>query len=145
MRFEKYRKIDGDIDHYYTQVNGKWARPFERAVNGQWKLIPDDERPEITEDYWVDIAHGRSFTDELFFFPDLASAVHSYVVGWMEWQYVYDDGKTYGLDHSYLYSRGRLIHKHGLDAGDALPKWLVGNRRKYLEVLGEIRDHEEDD
>lgn len=145
MKFEKHGKIDGDISYYYVQINGKWVRPFEHAVKGRWEHIPEDELPEITEDYWVDIAHGWSGTEERFFYPDLAPAIDFYVVGWMEWQHVYDDGKTCGLEHSYLYSRGRLIHQHGLDAGDALPIWLVGNRRKYLEVLGEIRDHEHDD
>ena len=145
MKFEKSGKTDYGIDHYYVQINGKWVRPFERSANGRWEHIPDGELPEITEDYWVDIAHGWSGTKERFFFPDLGSAIDFYVVGWMEWQYVYEDGKKYGLEHGRLYSRGRLIHQHGVDAGNALPKWLVGNRRKYLEVLGEIRDHEHDD
>jgi hypothetical protein len=41
---------------------------------------------------------------------DLASALGFYLEGRKEHQYLDDDGKEMGLDHSGLYSGGRLIH-----------------------------------
>lgn len=99
------------IDHYYTQIDGNWVNTETCVVNGKWEYIPDDERPDFPTDFWVDICHGGGYLiDERYYFVDLGSALDFYLEGWKERQYVDRDGKKMGLDHSGLYSRGRLIH-----------------------------------
>ena len=63
--------------------------------------------PDFHTDFWVDICHGGNcLIDERYYFADLASALDFYLKGWKERQYLDDDGKDMGLDHSGLYSRG---------------------------------------
>lgn len=94
------------IDRYYTQVDSNWVRIFEQVSFSS---------------FWVDICHGGPMAiDERYYFPDLASAIDFYLEGWKERQFEGPDGSCYGLDHSGLYSRGRLIHGqsiHGDRAG----------------------------
>ena len=98
------------IDHYYTKIDGLWVRTNMRVVNGEWEYIPEDEMPDFHTDFWVNICHGGNcLIDERYYFADLASALDFYLKGWKERQYLDDDGKDMGLDHSGLYSRGRLI------------------------------------
>jgi hypothetical protein len=101
------------IDHYYTRIDGKWIRTNQRVVDGHWEKIPDDERLDLRTEFWVDISHGGSLlTDERYYFPDLASALEFYVEGWKDRQYLDNDRQPCALDHSGLYSLGRLIHGH---------------------------------
>jgi hypothetical protein len=75
--------------------------------------------------------------DERYYFSDLTSALDFYLDGWRDRQFVDDDGKGIGLDHSGLYSRGRLIHGLSihLDApgheGENLAK-MMGRFIKHL-------------
>ena len=115
------------IDRYYTRVDGNWVRIYEQVSFSE---------------FWVDICHGGSYSiDERYYFPDLASALDFYLEGWQERQYENPDGsgQGLGLDHSGLYSRGRLIHGlsiHG-DApgheGENLRRIIEGYARKMAE------------
>jgi len=99
------------IDHYYAKIDGQWVRFNMCVVDGHWEYIPDVEVPDFHTDFWVDICHGGGYLiDERYYFADLASAIDFYQEGWKECQYLDADGKEMGLDHSGLYSRGRLIH-----------------------------------
>jgi len=49
----------------------------------------------------------------------LADAQEFYLTGWEERQYLDDSDQPVGLDHSGLYSRGRLIDRRSI-YGDAL-------------------------
>ena len=101
------------IDHYYTQIDGKWVRTNMRIVNGEWEYIPDEERPDFHTNFWVDICHGGTYlTDERYYFDDLSSALEFYLEGWRKRQYLDRNGNEVGLDHKGLYSRGRLVHGH---------------------------------
>lgn len=103
------------IDHYYTQIDGKWVRTNQRVVDGHWETIPDDERPDFRTDFWVDLCHGGgALVDERYYCPDLASAMEFYVEGWKCRQYLDKDGQACSLDHIGLYSRGRLVHGHSI-------------------------------
>lgn len=96
------------IDNYYTKVNGRWEH------------IPRTDVPDSCTEFWVDIAQGANFAiDERYYFPDFASALDFYLEGWKERQFVDEKGNGVGLDHSGLYSRGRLIHGLSIH-GDAL-------------------------
>jgi hypothetical protein len=113
------------IDHYYTQIHGKW-------VSTNWR----------DTSFWVDISHGRNaLADERYYFHDLASAIEFYVKGWRKRQYLDDDGNAVGLDHKGLYSRGRLVHGHSID-GDA-PGHEGENLRQICEVLARTMNQEE--
>lgn len=129
------------IDHYYTQVDGKWMRTNMRWVNGAWEHISDDQHRDFQSDFWVDISHGRTFLiDERYYFHDLASALDFYMEGWKQRQYLDDDGTGVGLDHKGLYSRGRLIHGHSVQT-DA-PGHEGENLRQVCEVLARKMNHE---
>jgi len=122
------------IDHYYTQIDGKWVRTNMRIVNGEWEYIPDEERPDFHTDFWVDICHGgNNLTDERYYFNDLSSALDFYREGWRQRQYLDDDGNEAGLDHSGLYSRGRLIH--GLSIHGDAPGHEGESLRESCEAL----------
>jgi len=83
------------IDRYYNKVDGEWVRV-------------DPEEPSTK--FWVDICHGKNMlVDERYYFPDLKLARSFYVEGWKDRQFVDDHGSENGLDHSGLYSNGRLI------------------------------------
>jgi hypothetical protein len=92
------------IDRYYTLVDGNWVRIYEQVSFST---------------FWVDICHASPFLiDERYYFPDLASAIDFYLEGWKERQFENPDGSGQELDHSGLYSRGRLIHGRSIQ-GDA--------------------------
>jgi len=125
------------IDHYYTQIEGQWVRTNQRVVDGHWETIPEDERPDFRTDFWVDICH-IALIDERYYFPDLASALDFYLDGWKERQYLDDNGKEAGLDHSGLYSRGVLIHGRSIH-GDA-PGHEGENLRQICEEIARKMD-----
>ena len=132
------------IDHYYIQIDGNWANTDTRVFNGRWEYIPDDERPDFPTDFCVDICHGGGYLiDEHYYFADLASALDFYLDGWKKRQYVDHDGKKMGLDHSGLYSRGRLIHGRSIH-GDT-PGHDGGNLRQICEKLAKKMDGEDKD
>jgi len=82
--------------------------------------------------FWVDICHAAPFLiDERYYFPDLASAIDFYLEGWKERQFENSDGSGQELDHSGLYSRGRLIHGRSIH-GD-MPGHEGENLRRTLE------------
>lgn len=84
------------IDCFYTPVDGNWVRIYEEVS---------------FSNFWVDICHATPMqVDERYYFPDLASALDFYLGGWEERQYEIPDSSGHWLDHSGLYSRGRLIH-----------------------------------
>lgn len=92
------------IDRYYSQIDGKWVRISPQAP---------------PSNYWVDVAHGGNhLIDERYYFPDLSSAFAFYEDGWRERLLEMPEGGPAGLDHSGLYSNGRLIHGHSIH-GDA--------------------------
>lgn len=127
------------IDHYYMQIDGNWVDTDMRVVNGEWEYIPDDERPDFHTDFWLDICHNWPCVDERYYFPDLASAFDFYVEGWKDRQYLHDDSVTpTGLDHSGLYSRGRLIHGRSIH-GDT-PGHEGENLRQICEDLARKMD-----
>ncbi|HXY11193.1 MAG TPA: hypothetical protein VEI52_25395, partial [Terriglobales bacterium] len=72
-----------------------------------------------------------SLSDERYYFADLASAIDFYLEGWKERQLQTPDGSGQGLDHSGLYSRGRLIHGRSIH-GD-VPGHAGENLRRVLE------------
>jgi hypothetical protein len=95
------------IDRYFVQIDSKWVRINPGSVDVEFS----DFNPADLYDFWVDICHGANFSVyERYYFSDLVSALNFYLDGWRNRQYVGDDGKGLGLDHSGLYSRGRLIH-----------------------------------
>lgn len=99
------------FDHWYKQIHGELVRIDTRLVNGEWEDIPTEEMLAYCTEFWVDVAHGANYAiQERYYFPDLESAVKFYLDGWKERQYLDEDGKEVGLDHSALYSRGRFIH-----------------------------------
>jgi len=99
------------IDRYYTKIDGQWERADMRVVNGTQEYLSVDEMQDNVTKFWVDICHGGGYlVDERYYFRDLASALDFYLEGWKDCQYLDDDGKEVGLDHSGLYSRGCLIH-----------------------------------
>jgi hypothetical protein len=51
------------IDHYYTKIDGEWVRFNMRVVDGEWRYIPDDEVPDLSTDFWVDILPWRKLSD----------------------------------------------------------------------------------
>jgi hypothetical protein len=137
------------IDHYYTQIDGNWVNTDMRvvntdmcAVNKEWEYIPDEEGPDFRTDFWVDICHGGGYVvDERYYFADLASALDFYLEGWQERQYVNRDGKKIGLDHSGLYTDGRLIHGRSIH-GDA-PGHEGENLRRICEEFARKMDEED--
>lgn len=104
------------IDCYYTQVDANWVRIYEQVSFSE---------------FWVDICHAAASIDERYYFPDLASAIDFYLEGWKERRYQNPDGSGQGLDHSGLYSRGRLIHGESIH-GD-VPGHGGENLRRILE------------
>jgi hypothetical protein len=87
------------IDHFYTKIDGNWVRTNKRVINGKWEYIPDDERPDLRTEFWVDICQGGGIlTDERYYFADLASALDFYVEGWKDRQYLDGNGNQAGLD-----------------------------------------------
>jgi hypothetical protein len=105
------------IDSYYTQVDGNWVRIYEEVSFST---------------FWVDICHAApSLNDERYYFPDLASAIDFYLEGWQERQYENPDGSGLGMDHSGLYSRGRLIHGRSIHGDN--PGHEGENLRRVLE------------
>jgi hypothetical protein len=101
------------IDRFYTKVDGKWVHidpVVPLVIDEHGHVSCSNEIPEPPTDFWVDICHGGPYLiDERYYFPDLASALEFYRHGWEERQFHDDDGQPCGLDHSGLYSRGRLI------------------------------------
>lgn len=84
------------IDRYYTRVDGDWVRFYEEVS---------------FSNFWVDICHATPMLiDERYYFSDLATALDFYLEYWQKREYQNPDGSGQGLDHSALYSRGRLIH-----------------------------------
>ena len=105
------------IDCDYTLVGGNWVRIYEQVSFSE---------------FWVDICHASpSLIDERYYLPDLASAINFYLEGWKERRYENPDGSGQGLDHSGLYSRGRLIHGRSIQ-GD-VPGHGGENLRRILE------------
>jgi|ERR1019366_1180965 hypothetical protein len=131
------------IDRYFKQTNGNWVRIDARTVDGENEYIPQQELQDLTTEFWVDISHGANLPiDERYYFSDLASAIDFYSEGWKERQYLDEDGKEMGLDHSGLYSRGRLIHGQSIH-GDA-PGHEGENLRRVCEALTRQLDAEEE-
>jgi hypothetical protein len=121
------------IDSYFTEVNGTWVRVYLPAVHGG-EYVPNAKRPDFCTDFWVDIRHGgNKLTEERYYFPDLASAFDFYLGGWKTRQFLDDENNELGLDHSGLYSRGRLIHGRSIH-GDA-PGREGENLRQICEKL----------
>ena len=112
------------IDRYYTAVEGNWVRIYEEVS---------------FSNFWVDICHALPMLiDERYYFPDLASAIDFYLEGWKERQFENPDGSGQGLDHSGLYSRGRLIH--GLSIHGDVPGHESENLRRTLEAYARKMD-----
>jgi hypothetical protein len=57
-------------------------------------------------------------TDERYYFSDFPPALEFYLEGWKKRQFLDDDDQPCGLDHSGLYSGGKLIHGQSV-YGDA--------------------------
>jgi len=112
------------IDRYYTLVDGNWVRIYEQVSFST---------------FWVDICHASPLLiDERYYFPDLASAIDFYLDGWKERQFENPDGSGQELDHSGLYSRGRLIHGRSIH-GD-VPDHEGQNLRRTLEEYARRMD-----
>jgi hypothetical protein len=112
------------IDRYYTLVDGNWVRIYEQVSFST---------------FWVDICHASPLLiDERYYFPDLASAIDFYLDGWKERQFENPDGSGQELDHSGLYSRGRLIHGRSIH-GD-VPGHEGQNLRRTLEEYARWMD-----
>jgi hypothetical protein len=127
------------IDRYYTKIDGQWTRADMRVIDGKRGSVPSDEWQSLCTDSWVDICHGGGILiDERYYFADLASALDFYLEGWKERQYLDDNGEGVGLDHSGLYSRGRLIHGKSIH-GDA-PGHEGENLRQVCEQLARKMD-----
>lgn len=121
------------IDNYYIKIDGRWIR-INAVANESSKSIPDGGKSDFHTDFWVDICHGGNYlTEERYYFEDLASALDFYQDRWKNVQFVGEDGKGLGLDHSGLYSRGRLIHGRSIH-GDA-PGHEGENLRRICEEL----------
>lgn len=133
-----------DIDHFYTKIDGEWVRFNMRVVNDKWEYIPEDEVPDFSTDYWVDISYGGnvSFQDR-FYCPDLASAIEFYQEGWKDMQYVDENADGLGLSSSGLYCGGRLIHGLSLD-GDA-PGHEGENMRRLIDKIESYVDWDEEE
>jgi hypothetical protein len=116
------------VDRFYAQCDGKW------------KKLNDNDLQRSHTDFWVDLAHGgNALTDERYYFESLADAQEFYLTGWEQRQFMDDNDEPVGLDHSGLYSRGRLIHGTTIH-GDEIGHEGEGLRRiveKYAESLGE--------
>jgi hypothetical protein len=80
---------------------------FLQQSNGSFRRI--NPRREDT-DIWVDVAHGKNvLVDERYYFTDLAQALAFYESDCKTRQFLDDDGRTIGIDHSGLYAKGKLI------------------------------------
>jgi hypothetical protein len=82
------------------------------------------------------------WVDERYYFPDLESALLFYLDGWKDRQFEDDAGKPLGLDHSGLYSQGRLIH--GLSILGNEPGHEGKNTRQIFEAVDDEDIDEED-
>jgi hypothetical protein len=128
------------IDHYYTKIDGQWVCTNLHVIGGN--NIPAGDRPNFHTDFWVDICHGGDvLIDERYYFEDLASALEFYLDGWRDRQLLGDDEKSLGLDHSGLYSRGRLIHGRSIH-GEA-PGHEGENLRRICEEYARKLDVDE--
>lgn len=124
------------IDHYYAKRDGKWKNMNAEDV--------EDERADVREDFWVDICHGGAYlVDERYYFPDMASALDFYLDGWKGRQYLDENGRPCGIDHSGLYSRGRLIH--GLSIHCETPGHEGERVRQICELVMREMDEEEEE
>jgi hypothetical protein len=81
---QKKKEESMSFDYYYAMVDGEWARFNMRVVDGHWEYIPDDEVPDFSTDFWIDICHGGgSLTDERFYFDDFPFR-HRFLLGGLE-------------------------------------------------------------
>jgi hypothetical protein len=107
------------VDHYFAKIDDRWKLIDPRVTDGRSEYIPPEEWGVPCTEFWVDICHGGQFLiDERYYFTNFTSALEFYLEGWKTRQFLNDDGSGVGLDHSGLYSQGRLIHGHDI-YGDA--------------------------
>jgi hypothetical protein len=86
------------------------ADRFYKYINDAWHSLSEAELSACSTDFWVDLSHGGNvMVDERYYFSSLSSALEFYAEGWKQRKYFDDDGKSCGLDHSGIYSGGRLI------------------------------------